>query len=324
MAPPTEPEAETSLSVEEAAERLDAAAEPVAEKPVAKEVTPEPDTGDPVADEILREEQASDAEPPEFWAKADKEAWQRIPLEMRPVVRKYEEQRAKYANEMKSAVAASRRNADEVVHKAASQAKLSQEFWQQVGPRITQTFVDRWAGVDFATLADDNPAEWARLSQIRADEQRLLQQAQAQAQHDKALLDAYAADTLRMSKWTSHQQLTKTHPEHFGPKVAESTYKQLSEYLHQQGWPADVIEATHEPREVTAFLKAMLWDRAQNNSAGNGRKPTERRAPTRIAPGPGNQPANQGSDGLRQARVRFHRSGSVEDGAALLSKLKLN
>jgi O-methyltransferase len=44
-------------------------------------------------------------------------------------------------------------------------------------PRFVQAFVDKWSAVNFAELAEKNPAEWARLTELRNQEAQMLQQA---------------------------------------------------------------------------------------------------------------------------------------------------
>ncbi len=58
--------------------------------------------GDDTADEAADEEAeaaAEDGEAPEFWSAEDKAAWNAVPAELRPVLKKYEQQRVEFVNE---------------------------------------------------------------------------------------------------------------------------------------------------------------------------------------------------------------------------------
>ena len=58
--------------------------------------------GDDTAEEAADEEaeaSAEDGEAPEFWSADDKAAWESVPAELRPVLKKYEQQRVEFVNE---------------------------------------------------------------------------------------------------------------------------------------------------------------------------------------------------------------------------------
>ncbi|MEA2855614.1 MAG: hypothetical protein QOE02_5715, partial [Rhodospirillaceae bacterium] len=58
--------------------------------------------GDEAPEDAADEEadaSAEDADPPEFWSAEDKAAWHAVPPELRPVLKKYEQQRVEFANE---------------------------------------------------------------------------------------------------------------------------------------------------------------------------------------------------------------------------------
>ena len=120
---------------------------------------------------------AEGSDAPEFWSAEDKAAWNAVPPELRPVLKKYEQQRVEFVNEKAREAATIRARAAEEVQRANAVVDQAAQWWQQAGPALQQAFADKWSQVNWTALAEKNPAEWARLNQIRMDEAAVLAEA---------------------------------------------------------------------------------------------------------------------------------------------------
>jgi hypothetical protein len=276
-----------------------------ADEPVAEVAA---DDDDPIGDD-----EPGDDDTPDFWAKEDKEFWKQVPPELKPILQKYEKQRIEFANKKAEEAAAERRAALEEVKKAGSATEQYAKWWQENGPTFTKTFVDKWQGVDFDKMAEENPAEWARLSQQRAREHQMLQQAHAQAETGRAEMAKRAKETEQQARLEHHEKLAKMYPKEFGePKAAERTYAVLSKYLVDEGVPAETVSGIYDSTFVKLARKAYKYDQLQAKAKGiTNPKPSAVSAsttPTRVVPG-ARSSANPSNEAQRQAVERL-RSGA--------------
>src|SRR3977135_1735054 len=116
----------------------------------------EDETAEKAADEEA-DASAEDAEAPEFWSAEDKAAWNAVPVELRPVLKKYEQQRVEFVNAKAREAAQVRTQAAQDVERANAVIVQAAQWWQQTGPALQQAFADKWAKVDWKTLAEKDP-----------------------------------------------------------------------------------------------------------------------------------------------------------------------
>jgi hypothetical protein len=316
-----------SVDVAGAVAMLDGAGE--AEE-AEREPEPAPDVeqaepaDEPEADaEVEADPQAAVAdEAPEFWSAEDKAAWQDVPEGLRPMLRKYEQQRIAFVNEKTREAAQVREEAMRVAQGAVGVVEQAAAWWQQNGPAFQQAFADRWSQVDWNKLAADNPAEWTRLKQQRDHEATLLVEANRRGQAEIAIANERAVRALFEARQVEHAKLANKLPEYFGPDVSAKTYADLGNFLFAKGIPADRINAIHEAPIIELALAAMRFEQAQKQAstvkatANNTAKTT----PTRVAPGPAFRAGNRQSEAARQVGERFRKSGgaSIADAAELI------
>jgi hypothetical protein len=271
-------------------------------------------------------EDVSDDDPaPDFWSAEDKEKWGAVPPELRPILKKYDQQRIEFANRKAQDAAEASKKAMEEVQKLGSTSEQYATWWQQNAQKFEQTFVNRWAGVDFNKLAAENPAEWARLSQMRADEHAMLQQAAGQAQEAQRVTQARAKEQLQGAKLAAHTEVARKLPDYFGtPAKSEKTYAELGTFLHSKGFSADRINQISEASLIEMALNAMRFEQAQKKastvtSSGAANNPGNA-APKRIEPGPAQQRGNRNGEAIRQVGERFRKSGGadIQDAAELI------
>lgn len=268
-------------------------------------------------------------EAPEFWSAEDKAAWQDVPEGLRPLLRKYEQQRIAFVNEKTREAAQAREEAMRVAQGAVGVVEQAAAWWQQNGPAFQQAFADRWSQVDWNKLAADNPAEWTRLKQQRDHEATLLVEANRRGQAEIAIANERAERALFEARQVEHTKLAKKLPEYFGPDVAAKTYDDLGNFLFAKGIPADRINAIHEAPIIELALAAMRFEQAQkqastvrasSSNAAATSISTAKTTPTRVAPGPAFRAGNRQGEAARQVGERFRKSGgaSIADAAELI------
>ena len=310
-----------SADMEEAVALMDHASEQ------EEGLEPPPSTEASQDEELAQESEPSEAEgeggeAPEFWAAEDKAAWNAVPAELRPVLKKYEQQRVEFVNEKAREAATVRARAAEEVRRANAVVDQAAQWWHQAGPALQQAFADKWSQVNWTALAEKNPAEWARLNQIRMDEAAVLAEANRRGQQDVQAATARAEQAFQHAKRVEHAKLAQKLPDYFGaPETSQKTYDELSKFLLAKGIPANRINQIHEAPIIEMALNAMRFEQAQKRaSTVTTANTTARATPTRVAPGPASRAGNRTSDAARQVGERFRKSGgnSIADAAELI------
>ena len=271
-------------------------------------------------------------EAPEFWSAEDKAAWQDVPEGLRPLLRKYEQQRIAFVNEKTREAAQVREEAMRVAQGAVGAVEQAAAWWQHNGPALQQAFADKWSQVDWNKLAADNPAEWTRLRQQRDHEESLLTEANRRGQAEIAIANERAERAFLEARQAEHAKLAKKLPEYFGPDVAARTYADLGSFLFAKGISAERISAIHEAPIIELALAAMRFEQAHKQAStvrASSSSPatainTAKTTPTRVAPGPApnalGRAGNRQGEAARQVGERFRKSGgaSIADAAELI------
>jgi hypothetical protein len=295
--------------------------------------------GDEAPEDAADEEadaSAEDADPPEFWSAEDKAAWNAVPPELRPVLKKYEQQRVEFANEKAREAAQARAQAAQDVERANTVIVQAAQWWRQTGPALQRAFANKWAQVDWKTLAEKDSAEYARLDQERQKEEALLADANRRQQEDTKAATERAAQALELAKQAENAKLAHKLPDYFGsPEKAQKTYSELGKFLFAKGIPADRIAQIHEAPIIEMALNAMRFEQAQQHVlrssegkalAAKAGKTPDKPTPTRVAPGPASpapsqaRAGNRNADAARQVGERFRKNGgnSIADAAELI------
>lgn len=177
-------------------------------------------------------------------------------------------------------------------------------------------------GVDWKTLAEKDPAEYARLDQERQKEAGLLADANRLQQEDTNIATERAAQAFKLAKQAENAKLAHSLPDYFGsPEKAQKTYETLGKFLFAKGIPADRVAQIHEAPIIEMALNAMRFEQAQKKaSTVTTANTTARATPTRVVPGPASRAGNRTSDAARQVGERFRKNGgnSIADAAELI------
>jgi hypothetical protein len=284
--------------------------------------------GEPAADAA-----GSDQAAPDFWEEGDKKAWDSVPAELRPMLRKYEQQRLDFVAEKTRQAAEERDEAMRVAQAANATVEQAADWWRKNGQAFHQAFIDRWSRVDWKGLAEKDPAEVARLVQQRQEEEGLLAEATRRGEVDIAAAEAQARAALEEARRVESSKLAAKLPEWFGTtQVAQRTWDDVRRYLFGKGISAERIMGVYEAPIVEIALNSMRFENARaladaarrrsrlGTEAARAGQPAAAAAPVRVSPGPTNLPGVRAPDAVRQVSERFRRSGgaSIADAAELI------
>lgn len=330
MAADTDTAAPDSIDVQEAVALMEEPdAEPAVEREDAAGRSPEAPgpaaLGDDAEDAGSDEQEPAPAdEAPAYWSAEDKARWSEVPDDLRPVLRKYEQQRAAFLHDKTREAAKARDEAVKVAQAAGKVVEQAAAWWDQNGPAFRKAFADKWSGIDWKALAEKDPEGVQRLIQQRQEEEALLAEAERRGQADRAAAEQKAEEERLAARRAEHAKLAAKLPEYFGPDRARQTYDALSRFLFEKGIPADRIAEIYEAPVIELALAAMRWERAQHalrsRDRGEGGGNPAKTTPTRIAPGPAARLDNRERAAARQVGERFRQSGgaSIADAAELI------
>lgn len=185
----------------------------------------------------------------------------------------------------------------------------------------------QWAAIDWQKLEDDDPIEAGR--QWRAFErhekrkvaiQREMQQ--VEAEHAKAM-----EQTVREARGKFQSFVAEKYPELIDPKEGSAHRQAMLQTALDAGYTPQEIEQTLDPRALSLWRKAALYDQMTAQKATVTAKPN---APKPDATGafrvvkargvsrPNVIPAPKAALGRAQAAFNQKASPSIEDGLALL------
>lgn len=267
------------------------------------------------------------AEAPEFWSKERKALYAKITdPEVRKAIHEQEAERTVTVTQKIEAAALEKKSAAEKLAEYERQHEQLATWWKDTGPKLASAFRSKWDAVNWAELAENNPAEYVKQQEAYKQDVALIQQAAQQNERAQKAAAQRAENAHKEARRVEHEKLAKAHPDHFGkPDLAQKTYDELADYLvNKQGVPADRIPNIYESFVVSVALKAMLYDKAQaaRASATTQQPTTAKQTPVRITPGAshkGGQPRQ--SEAYRQARERLNNGEplSAEDAALVFA-----
>ncbi|MFZ5784733.1 MAG: hypothetical protein ACOY4R_31440 [Pseudomonadota bacterium] len=318
------PEASASLDLAEAVALMEGAEEAATGSDAVALATPDaPATAPPAsAPDAAAEEEAFD-QAPAFWSAEDKERWQEVPQTLRPVLHRYERQRAAVLHEKRREAATARDEALRMARAAGQTVEQAAAWWERNGPALHKAFADKWSTVDWKALAEKDPEGVQRMMQQRQEDETLLADAERRGQAHIAAAREKAEQDLRAARQAEHAKLAERLPDYFAPDRAQQTYEALGRFLYTKGIPAERIAAIYEAPVIELALSAMRFENAQRalrEAAGTKQQVPAKPTPTRIAPGPAARLDNRAGEAARQVSERFRQSGgtSIADAAELI------
>jgi hypothetical protein len=262
-------------------------------------------------------EGGEDDAPPDFWSAERKALWAKLKgpdyADVRAAIKGHVDDASKAISGKMEEAAAARKEAEARAEKFAKEQEASVAWWQQAGPAVQRALTGKWAGVDWATLARENPAEYvakkaehdADVAQFQALNHRQQQEAQA--------VQARAKEKHQQERAAEHQKLAAEFPKEFAADKAQESYNKYSKYLIAEGISPDRLEGIYEANVVKIVRKAYMYDQLQAKAKEvTNPKPNQQNAektPTRVVPGAAKQSANPSNEAQRQAIQALKSSG---------------
>ena len=210
--------------------------------------------------------------------------------------------------ETRKAVEAERAKIDEA-------ARLRDTYAQRL--QVIEQMLNQDSGEDLATLKETDPIGYAvkvaeqserekQLNAVRAEQQRLAQQQQAeQGERLKAHLAVEA------------QKLAEAIPELSDPAKGQAIRTDIRNYAQRLGFSEQELAQVYDSRAVTALYKAMQYDKLMSGK-GDATKKVQQ-APKMLKPGTSTPEARQSQE-VKQLRGRLKKSGKAKDAASLFER----
>jgi hypothetical protein len=194
-------------------------------------------------------------------------------------------------------------------------ARLRDTYAQRLS--VIEQMLNQDSGEDLATLKETDPIGYAvkvaeqaerekQLNAVRAEQQRLAQQQQAeQSERLKAHLAAEA------------QKLSEAIPEMSDPVKGQAIRTDIRNYAQKLGFSEQELAQVYDSRAVTALYKAMQYDKLVSNKGEATKKVSQ--APKMLKPGTSTPEARQTQE-VKQLRGRLKKSGKARDAASLFER----
>lgn len=161
----------------------------------------------------------------------------------------------------------------------------------------------------YAVKMMDRQQKQAQLQQLEWQRRQLADQAERE---EAERFQRERAETANQSRAVLMEKIPAA------KKDFASWYKQLGQYVLEQGIPVESWDNEVDHRVITLAWKAMQYDAATRKAPATENR--LRKAPQTMRPGAARPPGHARERELREATERAHKSGTVEDLADLLLK----
>ena len=194
-------------------------------------------------------------------------------------------------------------------------AKLRDTYAQRLS--VIEQMLNQDFGEDLATLKETDPIGYAvrvaeqserekQLAAVRAEQQRLAQQQQAEQ-----------GERLKAHLATEAQKLAEAIPELSDPAKGQAIRTDIRNYAQKLGFSEQELAQVYDSRAVTALYKAMQYDKLVSGKGGATKKVNL--APRMLKPGT-STPETRTSQEVKNMRGRLKKSGRAKDAAALFER----
>jgi hypothetical protein len=314
--------AEGPLSVDQGASALaalrskpapapEAVEAPVAEAPTESEAEPTAEVVQAEPSEATSEDVQAEAlepaqpalEPPPLWDAEAKEKFRDLSPEHQAIVLAQTDKGDRHRAKAVQEAAERAKHAED----QARGVKVLSEELNTLLPEVLSTFKSRWEGMDWVTLARDDPGQYVAYKAEHDAEQVKLQGLHAATQRANA--EARAAYVRQESA-----ALATLAPELVDPKEGPARQQKLIGFLKDSGVSDEDLSG------ISAVATALAYDamRYREASAKPLPKPAVKPAAARVVPPSPTSAANSQHRSVMDASKRLSQSGRVEDALALL------
>ena len=193
--------------------------------------------------------------------------------------------------------------------------KLRDVYAQRLS--VIEQMLNQDSGEDLATLKETDPIGYAtkvaeqverekQLAAVRAEQQRIAQQ--QQAEHGERLKAHLAQEA---------QKLAEAIPEIADPVKGAAVKADIRKYAQGLGFSDQELAQAYDSRAITALYKAMQYDKLVSSKGEATKKVNQ--APKMLKPGT-STPEARTSQEVKQMRGRLKQSGKARDAAAIFER----
>jgi hypothetical protein len=193
--------------------------------------------------------------------------------------------------------------------------KLRDVYAQRLS--VIEQMLNQDSGEDLATLKETDPIGYAtrvaeqverekQLAAVRAEQQRIAQQ--QQAEHGERLKAHLAQEA---------QKLAEAIPEIADPVKGAAVKADIRKYAQGLGFSDQELAQAYDSRAITALYKAMQYDKLVSSKGEATKKVNQ--APRMLKPGT-STPEARTSQEVKQMRGRLKQSGKARDAAAIFER----
>lgn len=263
-------------------------------------------------------EEAPEVKAPHWWTAEDKAEFALLTPKAQEVVARQEALREQVTSKAKEE-AANERKAAETVRKSYSDTMQLLGKWlpEAVDSIKSQEaiFADNWGKVDWAALQKEYSAEQVNEWRFQHDAEKAKLEANKQAL-DKARTETEQATKAQRAEILKAEadKLKELCPPLMDPKEGVNRRKALAEFLVEAGVDRDQLH------DLTGVALSLAYDAMQYRQAkAKLAKPPAPPPPSRVNSGPSATPGRSSQErSIEQIQARLAKSGSIEDGMALL------
>jgi hypothetical protein len=184
-------------------------------------------------------------------------------------------------------------------------------------PALHAQIQDKFAGVDWLKLSQENPAEYVKLQAEAAVANQRLQMAMAEQQRIQSETEAKQKADYAEYLQGEQQKLVEKLPVLADPEKGKALKAELKSYLKGVGYTDAEISTLGDHRAALIAHKAMQFDKAQKAKTAVQAQVVQKNVPKVQKPGTATR-VDPKAAAVSVATERFSKSGRVEDLAAVL------
>jgi len=196
---------------------------------------------------------------------------------------------------------------------------VREQYVNQMGQYIQNGLhgLQRWAGVDWARMKEEDPIEYVTKRDEFREEQSRIGAMQKQQEHAAKLQQHEAAKLHRAQLAEEGERLADTVPEWADEKKRPEIAGQIREYAQSVGFSAEEVDAVIDHRAINVLLKAARYDALQ----GAGKSKKVKRNPKLVKAGAKKDKTSSNSKKRKAQLNRLSETGSYKDAAKLMEDL---
>jgi hypothetical protein len=212
---------------------------------------------------------------------------------------------------------AEQRKAVEAERAAIEESRQLRDAYAQRLQAVEQFLSQQQSEDDLESLKETDPIGYAvkvaelsqkekQLSAVRAEQQRLAQQQQAEYQQN-----------LQKFVQTEMAKLSQALPEFADPEKGQAIRSDLRKFATSIGYSDEELSQVYDSRHVQVLYKAMQYDKLMQSKPQITKKVNE--APKMLKPGVAKAKSSE-ADALKKEKARLRTSGRVADAAAIFER----